>query len=176
MALADRIPLVDLEELRSLGDNLPWGIGRRRILGLLFAAPKWDALLNILTSLRDREPAAVALARDRLARWMAQFNRRSSPLAPAHQQRLRREIQALAMELPPERMRLLTFLVGLQPRYSVRPRRNTERCYFFEDTGSNSVRRLTGESPAMPIIQNTMPEEPPQKSRPSTGMGPKGRR
>jgi HEAT repeat protein len=112
VALAGRIPLVDLEELRSIGNSLPWGFARRRILPLLFAAPKWDALLNILTSLRDSEPAAVELAREHLARWMVQFNRRSSPLTPGHQQRLRQAIQSLATELPPDRVRTLTFMVG----------------------------------------------------------------
>jgi hypothetical protein len=112
VALAGRISLVDLEELRSIGNSLPWGFARRRILALLFTAPKWDALLNILTSLRDPEPAAVELAREYLARWMVQFNRRSSPLTPDHQQRLRQAIQALAAELPPDRVRVLTFLVG----------------------------------------------------------------
>ena len=46
--------------------------------------------------------------------------------------------------------------------------------YFFDETGSNSERKLTAESPDMPIIQNTIPDEPPQRSRARTGTGPKG--
>src|SRR5947209_19231738 len=44
----------------------------------------------------------------------------------------------------------------------------------LEETGSNSERKLTADSPAMPIIQNTIPDDAPQTSTPSTGTAPKG--
>src|SRR4051812_40272137 len=50
------------------------------------------------------------------------------------------------------------------------------RSYFLDETGSNSERKLTAESPAIPIIQNTIPDEPPHTNTPSTGTVPKGER
>jgi hypothetical protein len=63
-ALAARIRLVDLNALWSMSLDQPWGFVRRRILALLFTAPKWDALLYLLGSLRDPHPAVVAFARE----------------------------------------------------------------------------------------------------------------
>jgi hypothetical protein len=51
-ALSSRIRLVDLDALWSMSVDQPWGLVRRRILALLFAAPKWDALLYLLAACR----------------------------------------------------------------------------------------------------------------------------
>jgi hypothetical protein len=92
-ALAARIRLVDLEELWSMSLDQPWGLARRRILALLFAASKWDALLYILATFRDSDSEVVGFTREFLDRWFARFNQTSPALSGALQYRVRAALQ-----------------------------------------------------------------------------------
>jgi len=110
-ALSARIRLVDLSALWSMSLDQPWGLMRRRILALLFTAPKWDALLYLLGSLRDPHPAVVAFAREYLNRWLTRFNQSSPPLSDALQEALRAAFQNVRATLTCDTVRELDFIL-----------------------------------------------------------------
>jgi HEAT repeat protein len=110
-ALSARIRLVDLSALWSMSLDQPWGLVRRRILALLFTAPKWDALLYLLGSLRDPHPAVVAFSREYLNRWLTRFNQSSPPLSDALQEALRAAFQNARTTLTSDTVRELDFIL-----------------------------------------------------------------
>ena len=110
-ALAARIRLVDLDVLWSLSVDQPWGLVRRRILALLFTAPKWDALLYLLGSLRDSDPSVVEFTREYLHRWLDRFNQSSPPLSYALEERLRAAFQNARATLMSDVARELEFIL-----------------------------------------------------------------
>ena len=110
-ALSARIRLVNLNALWSMSLDQPWGLVRRRILALLFTAPKWDALLYLLDSLRDPNPSVVELAREYLHRWLTRFNQSSPPLSDVLQERLRAAFQNARTTLTLDTVRELDFIL-----------------------------------------------------------------
>jgi len=110
-ALSARIRLVDLNALWSMNVDQPWGLVRRRILAMLFTAPKWDALLYLLGSLRDPHTAVVAFAREYLNRWLTRFNESSPPLSDALQEALRAAFQNVRTTLMSDTARELDFIL-----------------------------------------------------------------
>jgi HEAT repeat protein len=110
-ALSARIRLVDLNALWAMGRDQPWGLMRRRILALLFTAPKWDALLYLLGSLRDPHPSVVEFAREYLHRWLTRFNQSSPPLSDALQEPLRTAFQNARTTLTSDTIRGLEFIL-----------------------------------------------------------------
>ena len=110
-ALSARIWLVDLNALWSINVDRPWEPVRRRILALLFTAPKWDALLYLLVSLRDSHPSVVEFTRVYLHRWLARFNQSSPPLSDALEKRLRAAFQDARATLTSDVARELEFIL-----------------------------------------------------------------
>ena len=110
-ALSSRIRLVDLNALWSMSVDQPWGLVRRRILALLFTAPKWDALLYLLDSLQDSHPSVVKFTREYLDRWLARFNQSTPPLSDALEERLRAAFQNARATLTSDVARELEFIL-----------------------------------------------------------------
>jgi hypothetical protein len=78
---------------------------------MLFTAPKWHALLYMLSSLRDPHPAVVAFAREYLNHWLTRFNQSSPPLSDALQERLRAALQNARMTLTSDTVRELDLIL-----------------------------------------------------------------
>lgn len=110
-ALAGHIRLLDLHALWSYNVEMPWGPTRRRILVILFGAPKWDALSYMLKSLCDPHDEVEALAREHLDRWLVRFNRTSAPLSDALREQLQGQLYDVRMSLPPSLVRQLEFIL-----------------------------------------------------------------
>jgi hypothetical protein len=123
-ALSARIRLVDLNALWSMNVDQPWGLVRRRILALLFTAPKWDALLYLLSSLRDSHPSVVEFTREYLHRWLDRFNQSSPPLSDALEERLRAAFQNARATLTSDVARELEFILRSKRGFTKEGREN----------------------------------------------------
>ena len=110
-ALSARIRLVDLNALWLMSLDQPWGLVRRRIMALLFTAPKWDALLYLLGSSQDPHPSVVEFTREYLHRWLTRFNQSSPPLSAALEERLLAAFQSARATLTPGMVRELDFIL-----------------------------------------------------------------